>query len=275
MPAPNPGDVPIYIGPEWGTTPSTSIGGVSTSSLNRFEYWGGQTDGATTLLGFMNCDLGNGGSHSYAGPTTGSLLLSTKRATFLAASGGGGNTCGVFDGTGYKTVWRGNAAGLGDFSLRLRFAFESAGSGATHHMLAGLIAQSGTSASQDWTTQLNIASIGVGFSQTPAPGFTGNWKLIHSVGDGATAPTVTDLGGTMPVNMTDLMQLDLVATPDAADVAYTLTDLSTGAVVSGTVTTNMPSSTTFLAMWCANAVGGGSTANSQFDVIEYCYQQNT
>jgi hypothetical protein len=269
---PNVGDVPIYIGPEWGTTPSSGFG-ISPASINRFEYWGGTTNGATILEGFMNCFLGGAGVANPPAPTSTSLLKSTKRCAFQAAAGGGGNTCGVYDGTGLLTVWRGNAAGLGGFNLRLRFGFESAGSGALHRMLAGLIAQSGIAAPADWTTQLGIASIGVGFTQTPAPNFAGNWQLIHSVGDGATPPTVTDLGATMPVNATDLMQLDLVAAPNAASVAYTLTNLSTGAVVTGTVNANMPSPTTFLAMWCANAVGPGSTALSQFDVVEYAYQQ--
>ncbi len=267
---PNPGDNPIYVGPNWTTgAPFSPI-----HSFNRLEYWGGTTNGATLGEGFLNCFFGNGGAITPPEPTSTSLLKSTKRASFEAASGGGGNTAGVFDGTGQLNVWRGNAPGLGGFAMRLRFGFESAGSGATHHMIAGLIAQSGTSATFDWTTQLSIASIGVGFSQTPSPGFSGNWQLIHSVGDGSTPPTVTDLGATVPVNATDLMQLDLASAPNGASITYTLTDLSTGASVTGSVTTNMPSPTTFLAMYCAVGVGSGATDNCIFSVVEYCYQQS-
>ena len=226
---PNQGDIPVYTGEQWiSTAPSSLPGvGISPQSINRFEYWGGTTNGGSPILsGFMNCILNNGGSVAPPQPTSTSLLKSTKRATFQAAAGGGGNVCGVFDGSFLLTVWRGNAAGLGGFNLRLRFGFESAGSGALHRMLAGLIAQSGIAGAADWTTQTTIASIGVGFTQTPAPNFTGNWQLIHSVGDGVTAPTVTDLGASVPVNATDLMQLDLTCASNAASVAYTLTNLS-------------------------------------------------
>jgi len=271
MSGPNVGDIPIYIGPEWGTTPSSGIGGVSPQTFNRFEYWGGQTNGATTLEGFLNCYLTGSSTANQPQPTSASLLKSTKRSIFTSTAAA---TMGIFDGTGLMTVWRGNAAGLGGFSLRLKFGFEATSSGALHNMFAGLVSQSGSGAAFNPTTQTTLATLGVGFSQTPAPNFAGNYKIISSVGDGSTAPTVTDLGAAVPVDITSLYQLDLVAAPDAASVAYTLTNLSTGGSATGTVSTNFPASTKFLAMWCACAIGSGGSTQAQFDVAEYCYQQN-
>jgi hypothetical protein len=273
MAAPAVGNIPTWDGAKWkAQAPAAPPSLVQT--FNRTEYWGATTDGANTLLGFMNCDLGKAGGIANPAPTTTSLLKSTKRVGFTITAGAGGSTMGTFDVTGLLNVWRGNAAGLGGFNLRLRFAFELAAAGTLHRVLAGLISQSGSSGAQDWTTQLGIASIGVGFTQTPAPNFTGNWKLIHGIGDAITAPTVLDLGATMPVNITDLMQLDLLALPNDTLITYTVTNLSTGAVVTGTVNANFPASTKFMAMWCANACGNGSTSNGQFDVIEYAFQSN-
>jgi hypothetical protein len=277
MTAPASGSVPSFNGVSWVATPSTSLivsGPSLAATFNRLEYWGGQTDGGLTLVGFVNCSLGHAGNINLPQPTSTSLLKQTKRAGFGITATTGGNTMGVFDGTGNTTVWRGNAPGFGGFTMRLRFAFELAAAGALHRMFAGLISQSGSSGAQDWTTQLTLATIGVGFTQTPTPNFTGNWNLIHSVGNGATLPTVLDLGASMPINITDLYQLDLVAIPDDTLITYTLTNLSTAAVVTGTVNSNFPASTKFLSMWCANACGSGSTTDGQFDIIEYFFQSN-
>ncbi len=244
-------------------------------TLNRFEYWGGTTNGATLLEGFCNCFLGQAGAGISTVVTAGSLLTSTKRAKFTAPAGSGAVTLGTLDATGLLNVWRGSTPGLGGFTMRLRFGFEAAATGAPTQMLAGLISQSGTSGAQNWTTQLTFASIGVGFSQTPVGGaFAGNWKLITSIGNGVTPPTVLDLGPTLPVNTTSLMQLDLVAAPNAPSITYTLTDLSTGNFVTGVAVANIPLPTQFLAMWCAASIGNGGTTPCQFDVAQYCYQQN-
>jgi hypothetical protein len=244
-------------------------------TFGRFEYWGGASNGATLLEGFCNCFLQGSGGVTTITPTSTSLLNSTKRMGFHLAPAGGAQTSGVYDLTGVQTVWRGNAAGLGGFNMRLKFATPLAPTGSLCRMLAGLIAQSGSGGAQDWTTQLGIASIGVGFTQTPVGSvWAGNWKLIHSVGDGATAPTVTDLGATMLVNLTDLYQLDLIATPNGANITAILTNLTTGSSTTTVVAANFPANTTFLAMWCACAFGGGGTTAGQLDVAEYIYQQN-
>jgi hypothetical protein len=245
-------------------------------TLGRFEYWGGTTNGATLIEGFCNCFLDQSGTVVATGPSAGSLLTSTKSTKFRSAIGAGATTNGVFDGTGFLTVWRGSTPSLGGFNMRLKFGFEAAPANALVRMLAGLISQSGSGGAQDWTTQLTFASIGVGFTQTPAaPGvFAGNWKLIHSIGNGVTAPTVLDLGPTMALDTTSLWQLDLFCNPNDTSITVVLTNLSTGASVTQIVNTNFPGPAQFLAMWCAFAIGNGSTTIGQIDISEYVYQQN-
>ena len=264
-----------------GPTDFVTLGSLSSPAastaklLGRFEYWGGTTNGASTIEAFCNCFLGQSGTCVSVIPTSTSLLNSTKRTGFRSLAAGGMTTNGVFDGTGLQTVWRGNAAGLGGFYMKLKFGTPSAPTGSLSKMLAGLIAQSGSGGGQDWTTQLNIASIGVGFTEvTGAAVWTGNWQLIHSIGDGATPPTVLDLGGTMPVNLTDLYQLELIAIPNGADITVILTNLTTGASTTNIVNANFPASTTFLALWCAVIITNVGGTNGQFDIAEYAYQQN-
>jgi hypothetical protein len=264
-----------------GLTDVVTLGSLSNSAASpvktfgRFEYWGGTTNGATLIQSFCNCILGQSGTCTTPIAASTSLLTSTKRTSFGIGIAGGAITCGVFDLSGRLDVWRGNAAGLGGFNLRLKFGTPLAPTGSLSRMLAGLIAQSGSGAAQDWTTQLGIASIGVGFTQTPAGSvWAGNWKLIHSVGDGATPPTVLDLGATMPVNLTDLYQLDLFCAPNGANITVTLTNLTTGNVSTTVVAANFPASATFMAMWCACAFGAGATSAGQLHVAEYAYQQN-
>jgi hypothetical protein len=81
---------------------------------------------------------------------------------------------------------------------------------------------------------------------------TGNWQFVTNVT--GTAPTVTDLGANFPVNTTDYLRLVLYSAPNGTEVRYRVDNLSTGNTTNGTVTTNLPASTTFLTStgWITN-----------------------
>ncbi len=88
---------------------------------------------------------------------------------------------------------------------------------------------------------------------------SGNWRLVHNVT--GTARTAIDLGASFPVNNTDLMELALYCAPNAGSIGYRVSNWSTGAQTSGTLSSNIPASTTFLApvVWITN----NATAASQ------------
>jgi hypothetical protein len=104
------------------------------------------------------------------------------------------------------------------------------------------------------STETTRRKVGLGFELN-----TGNWKLYNS---NAAAATVLDLGGSFPLNTTDLIELILYSPPGGTTVQYRVTNLSSGAVASGTLSSNIPVTSTYLApvMWITNnATAGIST----------------
>ncbi len=96
-------------------------------------------------------------------------------------------------------------------------------------------------------TDITVAKVGLAFALN-----TGNWQLVCST---TTAVTSVDLGSTMPLNTTDVMELVLFnAVGSPTYIGYTVNNLSTGATVSGTLSTNVPISTVPLAInnWMTN-----------------------
>jgi hypothetical protein len=89
---------------------------------------------------------------------------------------------------------------------------------------------------------------------------TGNWNFVNNVA--GTAPTVTPLGASFPVNTTDLYELVMFAKPNDTVINYRVKNLSTGASVSSTtLTTNIPANTTYMApqFWMVNVAAAVAT----------------
>ena len=81
---------------------------------------------------------------------------------------------------------------------------------------------------------------------------SGNLSLVRTI-TGA-APTVTDLGASFPVNITDVWKLELSCSPAQASIDYRITNLSTAAVLTGNLSTNIPAAATLLGkqVWTTN-----------------------
>jgi len=80
--------------------------------------------------------------------------------------------------------------------------------------------------------------------------------------DGTSTATKVDLGASFPVPTTDrskVYELALFAAPNGSTVQYEVTDLGTGAKATGTISTDLPSSTTFLTPRGYCSVGGTSS----------------
>ncbi len=72
---------------------------------------------------------------------------------------------------------------------------------------------------------------------------TGNWKLVECSG---AAVTATDLGASFPINTTDMMELVMFCAPGGTSISYRVTNMTTGATVSGTMNTNIPGATVYM-----------------------------
>lgn len=167
-------------------------------------------------------------------PATSSLLNQSLRSRLLSATTAG-SIVSVRANTARAV--RGNASNIGGFDFNIRFGLNVMIAG--QRVFAGLWSGSSNPAASDWTTETTNAKIGLACNVN-----TGNWRLIHNAA--GSAPTVIDLGATMPVNNTDVMELALHCAPGASGIDYEVTNLTTGAVVFGTLSTNLPANTLFL-----------------------------
>jgi hypothetical protein len=155
---------------------------------------------------------------------------------------------------GVLECWRGNATGLGGFFVVARFSIDTLVAG--NRMFVGLTDTATTAPTNiDPTTSTTPGKIGMAINTN-----TGNWNIVHNIT--GTAPTVIALGASFPVNTTSMYELVLFAAPNSATVGYRVTNLTTNAQTSGTISTNLPASTTFMGrtIWMTNNATASAVA---------------
>lgn len=150
-----------------------------------------------------------------------------------------------------NTMWLGNAAGRGGFALNLRICMESGASPATFRCLFGMLDKTGgTIANVEPDTLLNF--VGIGSKAGDA-----NLSFMHN--DGSGTATMVALGANFPARSTDnVYELQLTSVANSGVVAYSITDVATGNVATGSASSDLPSNTTFMT-W-VTWVNNGSTA---------------
>lgn len=213
---------------------------------NNLRVWrGGATIVATTFASTI-------GSMPYTGasptaPTipalaSTNLLTSTFRSTVSTGATAGGL---AYIRGNQLALWRGNAAGLGGFLAVHRIALSALQTGM--RVFAGLVDVAANPTNIDPTSATAPGGIGLAINAS-----TGNWQLVRNLT--GTARTAVDLGANFPVNTTDLLEIALWSAPNGGGISYQVTNLSTGNTTSGSVTTNIPASATFLApsVWITN-----------------------
>lgn len=251
--------MPKWIGPSGVDTPfQSSIGFSNISAISP----GSGTTATTYVNAFgapqFSASIGTGGTFTVVTPTAGSLLSQTRRfqlgSAAATANTGAYIKHGSAAGTNPQQVWRGNAPGLGGFFFVARF-----GTGAlstTAYNYIGLYTTPTTApTSVNPTTSTTYGKIGVGTASN-----TGNWQIIHNVA--GTAPTLIDLGPNFPINTTGFYEIILYAAPNDTGVSYRAKNLTTNVEVTGTITTNIPTSTTFMGAVAWTTNGGTAAANN-------------
>ena len=187
-------------------------------------------------------------------PASTSLKNQTWRQTLTSAATAGAL---VYVRANDLRFWRGSATGLGGFFYHQRFALTTLATGM--RMFVGMQDSVANATNVDPTTSTTIGKVGLAINAS-----TGNWNLVNNVA--ASAPTVTGLGASFPVNTTDVMELVLFCPPNGSTIGYRVTNWTTGAQTSGSLTTNIPAATTFLApyIWATNNATAAAVA---FDFI--------
>lgn len=218
-----------------------------------------QTNGARANLG-INTGFGTA---TLSGPTvTGTnILTSTPRSRLTRAAAAGGS---VAYRSGLATWWRGNAAGLGGFRARFRWAITSFLAG--HRAFTGLRAIATEIGNVDPSTLVNI--IGMGYDAAAT-----QWSIMHN--DAAGAATQVALGAGFNVNVNDLLELTIECAANAAAVDWAALNLSTGALQAGTIVADLPSSATMLSSHVWGNTGADATTPTVVDFVDLIVQTPT
>ena len=169
---------------------------------------------------------------------TGNLLNSTRRTLITAPATTAGTL--ISQRAASTLMWRGNAAGLGGFVYGERFSLAVLVAG--QRVFVGIADSIAAPTNIDPNTSTAPGKIGLAVNAN-----TGNWNLVYNVT--GSAPTVVALGANFPVNVTDILDLVLFSPPNGTYIGYRVKNMTSGVEVSGTLTTNIPSNTTFLAPW--------------------------
>lgn len=156
----------------------------------------------------------------------------------------------------FARVWRGDAAGLGGFFARFRFSIVS--TVANQRAFVGLASTtSAISTTQDPAALTSI--VGVGNASADS-----NLQILHN--DGSGNATKVNLGSSFPSQgVDDVYDLTLFCAPNGSTISYRMERFGTPAIAEGTISTDLPPSTTFLAphVYMNN---GGTAALVQFDL---------
>lgn len=146
--------------------------------------------------------------------------------------------------------YRGDAAGFGGFHMRWKWGMNTAV--ALQRTAVGLWGATGaTATTQSPSALTNCILLGNDSGDT-------NLQIMHN--DASGACTKVNLGASFPANSTTaIYDFDLFAAPNAALVGWRVKNLVSGAEATGTITTDLPPTTTFLVPH-AYANNGGTAA---------------
>ena len=174
------------------------------------------------------------GTTFHPAPTNASL-----RQSLLRWSGTSAATAGAaYDSTGQgqPRITLSDAGGLGGFTQIMRFSGPS--TVATQRLMMGLTYYGGAwNNNIDPYTRVNIIVLGYDAS------VDSTYHLIHCTNYGATSKVDTGIA----INNTNaVFDFVLSNAPGSGDVAWSLTDINSGASASGTLTSNLPSAGTYL-----------------------------
>lgn len=200
------------------------------------DGWGwavmpGGVGGKTELGGVWTTLAG-----SLAGPaqTSGGMRQSLPRMAFTGGAGAGN----AVEGGVNRTVWRGNAAALGGFRLRMRFS-----------VVSTIATQRGFFGLHPYGTSFGAGSAPFASSNALALAWDkavdSNYQIVHVSSGGA--QTKINLGSNFPLgNPGAVLDVQFTCAPNASAIDYTVKDLNSGAVASGTISTNLPGATVML-----------------------------
>lgn len=187
------------------------------------------------------------GTNTYPALATTNLLTSTPRIVTTTAAGA--NSQAGYNGS--LIWWRGNATGLGGFRVELEIGVATTQT--TLRAVCGLAYNAGAniSVAADPSAATDCVFLGCDAADT-------NMQIMHN--NNAGTCTKIDLGSSFPKTANVYYRLTLTADANASTIDYTVERLDSAASSSGTISTDLPSSTNFMSAQVR--FGNGSTASA-------------
>ena len=234
---------------QWMNAVRRAFGLVPTSS-GQGDIWRNRRVRVAEVFGATGQSLGL----PVIAPTTTPVPASTNyyssiaRGRFATAAGAG-TQAGYNGTTGSLFFWLGNAAGLGGFRVEFRFGIDT--TVATTRIGIGLATGPLTLNANDPSATLNCILCGADGADT---------TLQIMSNDGAGTATKVNLGANYPITNNAVYRVVFESVANSGTVQYTVTREDTiVAPVTGTISADLPSNTTFLG--AVGYVGNGATAS--------------
>ena len=153
-----------------------------------------------------------------------------------------------------QALWfRGNAAGQGGFAFLKQWGPATGVATSTNRAFCGMTSSNAAPTDVQPSSLLNM--VGMGWDSADA-----NIQIMHNAGAGSA--TKVDLGASFPVptvDRTSVYEVSLYCAPNSTTIGYTVEDMVSGAIATGTLSTNLPVNTIALAPRVWMSVGGTSS----------------
>jgi hypothetical protein len=222
-----------------------------TFAQNRVSIWQGAS-GSNAPVVIGTATLTATGTATSANIATTNRQTRTQRLEYLVTTASTSAVAGWrYPNLGWTVG--GAAAGEGGFFYVCRWGPATGVATTTNRAFVGMANTTAAPTDVEPSTITNI--VGMGWDAADA-----NIQIMHR---GTAAITKVNLGASFPVptaDRTKAYELAMFSPPGSTQsVSYTVTDLGTGATASGTINTNMPTTTTLLTQRGWMSVGGTSS----------------
>jgi hypothetical protein len=231
-----------------GITPAIAPGQALTfEQIAGNSLYGGALDvrivpGSSSALSFLACSPTVSGTITQGALADTNSLTRVRRQILTTAAGAGSL---AYFRQPNLFVHRGSASGRGGFRFVQQLGLATLVAG--NRGFFGLNDQTSNPTNVDPLTSTVANKIGIAFASE-----TGNLSLINGVA--GVAPTVLNLGASFPVNIAHLIEFVFASLPNQSGIDYVIRNKENGAIASGTLTTNIPANTVYLAptSWMCN-----------------------
>jgi Pectate lyase superfamily protein len=171
-------------------------------------------------------------------------VLTRQRRTTLSTGTVAGTVAAVWSAN--TEAWGGNTAGVGGYLFTARFGLDTLQAGM--RAFVGLSDVTTAPTNVDPTTATTPGKVGVAIAAS-----TGHWQLVTNIT--GTAPSVTDLGASFPVDTSSLYDLLIYRAPNGgAGIGVTVTNVATATASSTVLSSNIQAAATFVTpvAWVTN-----------------------